>query len=113
MSDAPLQRTPLFAAHQKLGGKLVPFAGWEMPVQYPAGLLAEHEAVRTRVGLFDVSHMGQFEFRGPEAVAAVDRLVTNDIRKLEVGRAAYAGLLNERGTSWTTCSSTSSRPTTC
>ncbi|MBS2032059.1 MAG: glycine cleavage system aminomethyltransferase GcvT [Deltaproteobacteria bacterium] len=93
-----LQRTPLYDAHVKLGGKLVPFAGWEMPVNYPAGLLAEHEAVRTRVGLFDVSHMGQFEFQGPEAVAAVDKLVTNDIRKLEVGRAAYAGLLNERGT---------------
>ena len=98
MADAPLKRTPLYAAHQMLGGKLVPFAGWEMPVNYPAGLLAEHEAVRTRVGLFDVSHMGQFEFRGPEAVDAVDRLVTNDVRKLEVNRAAYAGLLNERGT---------------
>jgi len=93
-----LQRTPLYDAHVKLGGKLVPFAGWEMPVNYPAGLLAEHEAVRTRVGIFDVSHMGQFEFHGPDAIAAVDKLVTNDIRKLEVGRAAYAGLLNERGT---------------
>jgi len=98
MADAPLERTPLYDAHVKLGARLVPFAGWEMPVTYPAGLLAEHEAVRARVGVFDVSHMGQFEFEGPQAVAAVDALVTNDIQKLEVGRAAYAGLLNERGT---------------
>jgi aminomethyltransferase len=97
MADATLKRTPLYPAHVQAGGKLVPFAGWEMPVQYPMGLIAEHEAVRTRVGLFDVSHMGQFEFKGPQAVAAVDQLVTNDIQKLEVHRAAYAGLLNDRG----------------
>ena len=99
MSDAtgPLRRTPLYAAHVAANGKLVPFAGWEMPVQYPAGLLEEHAAVRQRAGLFDVSHMGQFAFTGPRAVDALQRLVTNDIAKLEVGKAAYAGLLNDRG----------------
>jgi aminomethyltransferase len=98
MTDpAPLRRTPLYASHVALGGKIVPFAGWEMPVKYTAGDLEEHKAVRERVGVFDVSHMGQFEFRGPKAVAAANHLVTNDIAKLEVGRAAYAGLLNEKG----------------
>lgn len=97
VAGGPLKRTPLFDAHVAAGGKLVPFAGWEMPVQYPKGLVQEHHAVRTKVGLFDVSHMGQFEFRGPEATAALNRLVTNDVAKLEVGRALYAGLLDERG----------------
>ncbi len=99
MSDAPgpLRRTPLYAAHVAAQGKIVPFAGWEMPVQYPAGLLEEHAAVRQRAGLFDVSRMGEFHFTGPRAIEALQGLVTNDIAKLEVGKAAYAGLLNDRG----------------
>ena len=92
-----LRKTPLHSAHAALHAKLVPFAGWEMPVQYPAGLIEEHLAVRTRAGLFDVSHMGEFVFRGSGAVEAVQKLVTNDIAGLPVGKAAYAGLLNDRG----------------
>ncbi len=95
--SAPLKRTPLYAAHIAAKGKMVPFAGWEMPVQYGSGLIEEHLAVRQRAGIFDVSHMGEFEFKGPNAIEAVQKLVTNDVAKLAVGRAAYAGLLNERG----------------
>ncbi|MCG0239722.1 MAG: glycine cleavage system aminomethyltransferase GcvT [Firmicutes bacterium] len=92
-----LKRTPLYAAHQRLGARMVPFGGWEMPVQY-SGILAEHHAVRTAVGLFDVSHMGELEFRGPEALAALQRLVTNDVSRLEVGQALYSPMCNDRGT---------------
>jgi aminomethyltransferase len=88
--------TPLNAAHKKLGGRLVDFAGWELPVQY-AGLIAEHEAVRTRAGLFDVSHMGEVEFKGPGALEAANRLITNDLARIADGQAIYSGLLNPEG----------------
>jgi aminomethyltransferase len=84
-----LRRTPLYEEHRALGARLVPFAGWEMPVQYE-GIKAEHEAVRNRVGLFDVSHMGEAVFRGPQAEGAVQRLVTRDVSRLSEGQAGYA-----------------------
>jgi aminomethyltransferase len=90
------RQTPLNAAHRQLGGRMVDFAGWDMPVQY-SGLVAEHEAVRTRVGLFDVSHMGEIEFRGPGALEAANRLITNDLARAKDGQAVYAGLLNREG----------------
>ena len=93
-----LLRTPLHEEHVALGAKLVPFAGWEMPIQYPAGIVAEHRAVRRDAGLFDLSHMGEFWFRGDGALACVDRLVSSDIAGLEVGQARYGLLCNERGT---------------
>ena len=83
-----LKRTPLFDAHRALGAKMVPFGGWEMPVQYE-GILAEHKAVREDVGVFDVSHMGEVTFRGPKALPAVAKLVTNDAAKLVDGKAMY------------------------
>jgi aminomethyltransferase len=89
--------TPLNAAHRKLGGRMVDFAGWDMPVQYD-GLIQEHERVRTAVGLFDVSHMGEIEFKGPGALEEANRLITNDLAKCADGQAVYAGLLNEKGT---------------
>jgi aminomethyltransferase len=88
--------TPLNAAHKKLNGRMVDFAGWEMPVQY-TGLIAEHEAVRTRAGIFDVSHMGEIEFKGPGALETANRLITNDLSKATDGQALYAGLLNDDG----------------
>ena len=93
-----LQRTPLFDSHQRLGAKLVPFAGWEMPVQYPTGILAEHNAVRGNVGIFDVSHMGEFEVTGPDRNAFVNRVTCNDISVLEPGGVQYSGLLTREGT---------------
>ncbi len=96
MTEA-LAHTPLHAAHLELGGKMVAFGGWHMPIQYPAGILAEHRAVREHCGLFDVSHMGEIDFRGPGAIACVQRLVTNDIGKLVDGRAAYTVTCKEDG----------------
>src|SRR5512134_1621270 len=90
------QRTPLFDVHVRSGARMVEFAGWEMPVQY-AGVLAEHEAVRTRVGLFDVSHMGEVVFRGPRALEALNRLFTNDLSKIADGQAQYGCLCRENG----------------
>jgi aminomethyltransferase len=84
-----LKRTPLHDAHKAAGARLVPFGGWDMPVQYPAGILEEHKRVRTAVGLFDVSHMGEIVFRGPRAVEAVQKLMTNAIGKLVDGQAMY------------------------
>jgi len=92
-----LARTPLYDEHKALGGKLVPFAGYEMPVRY-AGVKKEHEAVRAAAGLFDVSHMGELRLRGPNALSVADRLVTNFVGKLRVGRAKYTAACNERGT---------------
>ena len=74
-----LKQTPLHAVHIELGGKMVPFAGYEMPVQYRTGILAEHEAVRTGAGIFDVSHMGEFEISGPDRNALVNRVTCNDV----------------------------------
>ncbi|MCC6130748.1 MAG: glycine cleavage system aminomethyltransferase GcvT, partial [Acidobacteria bacterium] len=81
----PLKRTPLFDRHRALGGKIVDFAGWEMPVQF-SGLTDEHIAVRTRAGLFDVSHMGEIRIRGPRALALVQKLTCNDAGALADGR---------------------------
>ena len=98
--DAPqaLKRTPLHRTHAALGAKLVPFAGYEMPVQYPTGITAEHRAVREGAGLFDVSHMGEFIVRGPDAVPFVDYVTTNHVAALAVGQVHYSTILNERGT---------------
>jgi len=94
---APLQRTPLFAAHKALGAKIVNFGGWEMPVSYPAGILKEHETVRTAVGLFDVCHMGEIWFRGARAQGAVAGLMTNAIGKLALGQAMYTVMCYPHG----------------
>jgi aminomethyltransferase len=91
-----LQKTPLFDVHTALNAKLVDFGGWNMPVQY-AGIIQEHNAVRTAVGLFDVSHMGEIEIRGPEASKLVDYVSTNNAAKLNVGQAHYSALLYEHG----------------
>src|SRR5215218_6234137 len=93
-----LKRTPLYPVHAALGAKLVPFAGYEMPVQYPSGITAEHRAVREAAGLFDVSHMGEFEVRGERALDFVQHVTTNDVSKLAVGQAQYSTLLNDGGT---------------
>ena len=89
--DAPLKRTPLFEAHIAAGARMVPFGGWEMPVQY-TGIVEEHRAVRSAVGLFDVSHMGEFEVTGPEALAALQMLTTNDVSALEISQVQYSVL---------------------
>jgi len=93
-----LKRTPLFEEHQKAGAKIVPFAGYEMPVQYRAGIIAEHRAVRESAGLFDVSHMGEFDVRGGDALGFIQYVTTNDASKLEVGQAQYTAICNEQGT---------------
>jgi glycine cleavage system T protein (aminomethyltransferase) len=97
LADLTLSRTPLYSEHVRLGAKLVPFAGWEMPIQYK-GIAAEHTAVRQRVGLFDVSHMGELHVTGPGALAAVDALITNDLSKAENGQAVYTCCCNAGGT---------------
>ncbi len=94
---ADLKRTPLHAKHVQAGAKIVPFAGYEMPVQYPAGILAEHRAVRERAGLFDVSHMGEFIVRGGDTLGFVNYVTTNDASKLEVGQAQYSVICHEKG----------------
>jgi len=91
-----LKRTPLFDAHQKLGGKLVEFGGWEMPVQYTS-ILDEHQAVRTAAGIFDISHMGEIQVSGPAAETFLNQTLTNDLRKLCVGQGQYTLMCNERG----------------
>ncbi|HSU15334.1 glycine cleavage system aminomethyltransferase GcvT [Longimicrobium sp.] len=99
MADATqtLQRTPLHAEHLRLNAKMVPFAGYEMPVQYPSGITAEHNAVRSAAGLFDVSHMGEFEVRGRRALDFVQHITTNDASRLAVGQAQYSTMVNEQG----------------
>jgi aminomethyltransferase len=93
-----LQRTPLTDIHAALGAKLVPFAGYLMPVQYPTGITAEHLAVRERCGLFDVSHMGELMLSGPEAIAFANHVTSNDVAALAVGQVQYSTILNARGT---------------
>ena len=95
-STDTLKRTPLYATHLQWGARMVPFGGWEMPVQY-SGILEEHAAVRERVGLFDISHMGEFLVAGPNAEAVLNELFTNDLRKIAVGQAQYTLLCNEHG----------------
>src|SRR5499425_679999 len=94
---APLKKTPLNARHRASGAKMVPFGGWDMPVEY-SGIVTEHMAVRERTGLFDVSHMGEIEIAGKDALAAVQRISSNDASKLQVGQAQYSGLLTPKGT---------------
>jgi aminomethyltransferase len=94
---AALRRTPLHARHLASNARMVPYAGWEMPVEY-SGISSEHLAVRTRAGLFDVSHMGEIEIAGKNALAAVQRMSSNDASRLSVGQAHYAGLLTPSGT---------------
>jgi len=91
-----LKRTPLFSAHQKLGGKLIDFGGWEMPVQY-SSIVDEHTAVRRNAGMFDISHMGEVLVNGSGAAEFLNRTLTNDIRKLQVGDAQYTLMCNEQG----------------
>src|SRR4028119_486180 len=98
MSEENLKKTPLNAAHRKLGGKMVDFGGWDMPVQYPAGVITEHLRTREHSGLFDVSHMGEFWVEGPDAITFVNRLTTNDVTKLVDGQAQYSALTYENGT---------------
>ena len=93
-----LKRTPFHEIHCALGGKMVPVAGYELPVQYPTGITAEHHAVRKSCGLFDVSHMGEFIVRGDDAVAFVNAVTTNDVAALAVGQVHYSTILNEQGT---------------
>lgn len=96
-TSSPLRRTALNATHRAMKAKMVDFGGWDMPVEY-SGLIAEHMAVRTSVGLFDVSHMGDIQFRGPGSLAAVNRLCMNDASKLAVGQAHYSAMLYPNGT---------------
>jgi aminomethyltransferase len=96
MGKESLRRTPLYEEHKALGARLVGFSGWEMPVQYE-GIKAEHQAVRRAVGLFDVSHMGEAVFRGPDAEEAVQRLVTRDVSRLETTQAGYSAVCYEDG----------------
>lgn len=91
-----LKRTALFAEHQKLGGRLIDFGGWELPVQY-SGVIDEHLACRQACGIFDVSHMGEVHVEGEDAAAFLDYLVTNDVAKLKVGQALYTVMCHEHG----------------
>ena len=92
-----MQTTPLYERHKSLGGKIVTFAGWELPVQYQGGVIAEHTATRTKAGLFDVSHMGEIFVTGPEAIKALQYLTCNDVSTLYDGKAQYSAILNEKG----------------
>jgi aminomethyltransferase len=100
MSDSPpamLLNTPLRSLHEELGARMVPFAGYSMPVQYPQGLMAEHHHTRNAAGLFDVSHMGQLRLVGPDAAAALESLIPVDVIDLPAGKQRYGLLLNEAG----------------
>jgi aminomethyltransferase len=92
-----LRKTALNSIHRRLGAKMVNFGGWDMPLEY-SGIIAEHEAVRTRAGLFDVSHMGELEIRGPGALQLVQWVTCNNAAKLTIGQAHYSGLMTSRGT---------------
>src|ERR1017187_9400436 len=94
---SPLKQTALNAAHRALKAKMVDFGGWDMPVEY-GGLIREHLAVRTGVGLFDVSHMGEIDIQGPQALALVQKIACNDASKLNIGQAHYSCLMYEHGT---------------
>lgn len=92
-----LKKTPLNSLHRELGGKMVDFGGWDMPVQYTAGVIEEHMRTRTAAGLFDVSHMGEIWVEGPDAISFVNGLTTNDVTKLVDGQAHYSAFTNENG----------------
>ncbi len=96
-APSELRRTSLYDRHVAAGAKIVDFAGWEMPVQYPQGVRAEHMAVREGCGIFDVSHMGEIETIGPQAEALLQRLLSNDVSKIPVGGAQYSVLCDEQG----------------
>jgi aminomethyltransferase len=96
MSPEALRRTPLYDRHVAAGARMVPFAGWEMPVEY-GGVIEEHRAVRSAAGAFDVSHMGQLEVRGPQALEYLQLMLSNDLERVSPGVAQYTLLLNERG----------------
>src|SRR5436190_15711082 len=96
-TTAPLKKTPLNSRHRSSGAKMVPFSGWEMPLEY-SSIAEEHMAVRTRAGLFDVSHMGEIEIAGKDALAAVQRITSNDASRLQVGQVQYSMLLTPQGT---------------
>ncbi|HEX6940240.1 MAG TPA: glycine cleavage system aminomethyltransferase GcvT [Longimicrobiales bacterium] len=98
-----LKRTPLHDEHRRLGARMVAFAGYEMPVQYPTGIVAEHHAVRRNAGLFDVSHMGELEVRGGDALGLVQYVTTNDASRLEVGQAQYSVICQEDGAAIDDC----------
>jgi aminomethyltransferase len=103
MADTALKQTPLHEEHLALDARMVPFAGYSMPVQYSTGIVKEHHAVRNDAGLFDVSHMGEFEVRGPEALDLIQRLMTNDASKLDVGQAQYTVMCKPDGTAIDDC----------
>src|SRR5436190_14549625 len=92
-----LKKTPLHSRHRASGAKMVSFGGWDMPIEYSDGIVHEHMAVRTRAGLFDVSHMGEIEIAGKDALAAVQRIASNDASKLAIGQAQYSGLMTPNG----------------
>src|SRR4029450_1079795 len=96
-SVAELRKTPLHARHRASNARMVPFAGWDMPVEY-SGITAEHLAVRSRAGVFDVSHMGEIEIAGKDALKAVQYLTSNDASRLKMGQAQYSALLTPDGT---------------
>ena len=98
MSNTNLKKTPLNKVHRELGGKMVDFGGWDMPVQYAAGVITEHLRTREHSGLFDVSHMGEFYVEGADAIKFVDKLTTNDVTKLVDGQAQYSAFTREDGT---------------
>ncbi|HMN56630.1 MAG TPA: glycine cleavage system aminomethyltransferase GcvT, partial [Ottowia sp.] len=99
MSDtADLLKTPLHELHLELGARMVPFAGYSMPVQYKSGLIAEHKQTRESAGLFDVSHMGQLQLVGPDAAAALESLMPVDVIGLALGKQRYGLLLTDEGT---------------
>ena len=101
MQPDGLRRTPLYDRHIAAGARIVPFAGWAMPVQYE-GIIPEHLAVRSAAGVFDVSHMGQLEVRGPRALEYLQWMLSNDLQRIGAGHAQYTLLLNDRGAPWTT-----------
>lgn len=97
MADSDLKATPLFDAHVESGARMVPFGGWNMPVQYPTGIIAETRSVRNKCGIFDVSHMGRIEFEGPGAVAFLDTVLSTHVNALKPGRSKYHMICNEQG----------------
>ena len=98
MSDTNLKKTPLNEVHRELGGKMVDFGGWDMPVVYPAGTIKEHLRTRQHSGLFDVSHMGEIHVDGKDAIPFINSLTTNNVAKLVDGQAHYSALTYENGT---------------
>src|SRR5436190_18164443 len=96
-APAPLKKTPLNARHRASNARMVAYAGWDVPLEY-AGIASEHMAVRRHAGLFDVSPMGEIEVAGKDALAALQRITSNDVSRLAVGEAQYSGLLTDAGT---------------